>query len=209
IYTVTEQGTEEGGAAQIETYSLSASGGGQVAVEKGKTASAQLVNAYTRDTASLSVSKIVDGNMGNRETPFAFTVTLESALPSDYTAPEGVSLNADRTVLSFSLKHGQSVTLPDLPIGAMLTILETNGSGYSTSHSVPGGEDTASEDSQQARTCAFTLPAEGAAISYTNSLNVVIPTGIALDSLPYLVLITLGALMLALLAPFKRRKRED
>ena len=54
-YTITEQGTEQDGAAQIANYTLTGTFTATAKVEKGKTATASITNIYNRKTESFAV----------------------------------------------------------------------------------------------------------------------------------------------------------
>ncbi|MBO4747399.1 MAG: Cna B-type domain-containing protein, partial [Clostridiales bacterium] len=102
-YTVTENGTAAGGAAQISGYTLAVSGEGDVeltATDKAKTAT--VTNAYSEDVkGSLTVTKTVTGAPASAfDKEFEFTVTG----PNNYSE-------------SFKLKNGESKVLIDLALG--------------------------------------------------------------------------------------------
>lgn len=92
-------------------------------------------------TGSLSVSKTVDGNRGEKNRDFAFTLTISNQsntpLNGDYSYTKGsetgtVSITAGTG--SFTLKDGETITINDLPAGSTFTITENNpntkGEGY-------------------------------------------------------------------------------
>lgn len=149
--------------------------------------------------------------MGDRNKMFTFTVTLSEALPTDYTGPEGATLNADRTEFTFTLKHNGAMTLPNLPMGATVTVVETNADGYLSTHTVLTASETAPvpADSAEARAYRdFSMPETDSTVTFTNTKNITIPTGVDLDYLPYLMILGMGALLLALLAMRKRARQE-
>jgi len=106
----------------------------------------QVVNTRTH---SLTVSKTVAGNAGEKDRDFTFTVTLKdkegNALTGSYaytgSAIEGVTAPADGTLTldssgqgTVTLKHGQSIKISDLAQGTQYTVVEkeANTDGYVT-----------------------------------------------------------------------------
>lgn len=92
----------------------------------------------TREIGSLTISKTVVGNGGDPNKVFDFTVSFTNA---PYTYPYvGSGGAADGTITSgqtIQLKHGQSITINDLPKGATYTVVEADYSaeGYTTTYS--------------------------------------------------------------------------
>lgn len=92
----------------------------------------------TREIGSLTISKTVVGNGGDPNKVFDFTVSFTNA---PYTYPfVGSGGAADGTITSgqtIQLKHGQSITINDLPKGATYTVVEADYSaeGYTTTYS--------------------------------------------------------------------------
>ena len=97
------------------------------------TAHAYFAN-YRDDTGdksgSLSVSKTVGGNTGDRDKAFHFTVTLSdksiNGVYGDMTFTDGIA--------GFTLKHGETVTATGLPAGILYTVTEEEAGqdGYKT-----------------------------------------------------------------------------
>lgn len=82
-------------------------------------------NFYEKKTADVSISKIVTGLMGdtNKEFTFNVSITQNGAACTGVTAKKNdaaVSLQN-----SFTLKHGEIVTLENVPIGATITVTES------------------------------------------------------------------------------------
>ena len=130
-------------------------------------------------TTTLTVRKTVEGNMGDRDQAFSFRVQMDSG--------------DSGTV--FSLKHGQSRTLTDIPIGARIRITEEGAEDYETVFRI--GDRTVSGRSFQTAPVTETVE-----ILCTNTREMLIDTGIFLDSAPYLWMAAAGALTL------RRRKRR-
>lgn len=113
-------------------------------------------NVYTYDftnvkKGALTVEKIVQGNRGETDRAFTFTVTLTG---KSQTSIEANTINGkfgdmtfENGVATFTLKHGQSITASGLPAGLTYTVEETNANadGYTTSNSgntgtIPSGD---------------------------------------------------------------------
>ena len=118
------------------------------------------VNAgFILNTASLEVTKTVEGELGNLQKEFYFTVTLgDTSVNGTY--GEMVFTNG---VANFTLKHGQTKKATGLPAGITYEVTETPANGYDTTST--GASDT--------------LPAGGTATAaFTNTRRIVPDTGI-------------------------------
>lgn len=133
-----------------QDYDSAAASGEAVAVEGGDE------NVYTYDftnvkKGALTVEKIVQGNRGETDRAFTFTVTLTG---KSQTSIEANTINGkfgDMTFengkATFMLKHGESITASGLPAGLTYNVEETdaNTDGYTTSNSgntgtIPSGD---------------------------------------------------------------------
>lgn len=100
---------------------------------------------------ALTVEKIVQGNRGETDRAFTFTVTLTG---KSQTSIEANTINGkfgdmtfENGVATFMLKHGESITASGLPAGLTYSVEETdaNADGYTTSNSgntgtIPSGD---------------------------------------------------------------------
>lgn len=157
-----------------------------------------IVNTYS--AGSLSISKTVEGNMGDKTQYFTFTVTLTPEEGKTYEDAYSVSggsydenpteVKVDGNGYTFHLKDGDTITIENLPYGVGYTVTEAEADtdGYVTT--VTG--DTGKVDSA-AKTAAF-----------TNTKGVEISTGITTDNLPYIVL--MGLVVLAGVAMIAKRR---
>lgn len=77
-------------------------------------------------TGSLTVTKTVTGNIGDKNKAFTFTVTLGD------TTINGVygDMEFKDGVATFTLKHGKSKTATGLPVGITYTVVETDSEDY-------------------------------------------------------------------------------
>lgn len=83
---------------------------------------------------SMTIKKVVTGAFGERTKDFTFNVELKDKNGNAVTGEFHTSENgADVTNLkNFTLKHGQQVTLKNIPIGTTITITESNANDYKT-----------------------------------------------------------------------------
>lgn len=95
---------------------------------------------YEKATSNVTITKQVTGLLGdtNKEFAFSVSITQNGTACTGVTAKKGsteVSLN------SFTLKHGETVTLENVPIGATITVTEvTPGEHYNVSATGHNGE---------------------------------------------------------------------
>jgi pilin isopeptide linkage protein len=165
----------------------------------------EFVNTYT--SGSLTVSKEVTGNLGDYTLDFPYKAT--------FTIPEGDKLGADITIsypegqealteapevieagesgeveVTFTLKHGQSVTFNNIPSGVSYVVEETDTKEY---------DMTAEGDTGDIDDAPLTA-------AFTNNRETTPDTGITLESMPYVLMM---ALSLAGFVVLKLRKREE
>lgn len=179
-------------------------GDGQTDVKTGT-----FTNTYS--AGSLSVAKTVTGNMGDRDKYFAITVTLTGeagkTYAASYTVTGGSKLENGTddctsstisigTPKTFYLKHGDTLTIHNLPYGVTYEVTEENytGDGYTTTH-------TFSDNAKEIDSASDT-------VTITNNKKATVDTGVVLDSLPYVLLLVLsigGAVLFVL----KRRSSRE
>ncbi|NLG25117.1 MAG: DUF11 domain-containing protein [Clostridiales bacterium] len=156
-----------------------------------------IVFTNTRNVKDVAIAKTVSGNLGDLTRAFPFEATLVDGAGSAITLPAGAGYAVDDDgVITFSLKHGEAVTLPGIPLGAVLTVRETDANG----HTATVGGSPVNADGY-----AITVDGNTDTISFNNHRDALIDTGVALDALPYALLLALaaaGALRL-------RRRRFD
>lgn len=132
---------------------------------------------YRLKRFDVTITKLVTGNMGDRDKSFEFTYQINGA-------------NGE----TFNLKHGESKTIR-VRIGQSLTVTE-NSDGYEVFI-----------NGDKAENKAITVTPKGdTTITFTNTKNVNIDTGVSLDTLPYVLL--LGG-MAVLGGALLLRRRED
>lgn len=134
---------------------------------------------------SLSISKTVSGSGGNKNTDFHFELTLTSSegieLPETVScllqeinqtdlemnlekqSGEGMEVEGDSSVYTFTLHHGQKLTLKDLPIGLAYKVEETDGTSL-------GYQVTAENETGN-------LEEKAVNVAFSNRKEMIIPTG--------------------------------
>ena len=154
-----------------------------------KTGTVTITN--TQSTTDVEVSKIVTGNMGDQSKNFSFTATLTNAQNAAVNFPEppaGSGYTVSGNVATFDLAHNEKVTLFNIPVGSSITIVESDNTDYIVSVKKDGSlitDPTVSESD-------VTVTISGnTAIEFTNNREVLIDTGVPLDSFPYILMLAL------------------
>ncbi|MDO4649991.1 MAG: DUF5979 domain-containing protein, partial [Eubacteriales bacterium] len=137
---------------------------------------------FVRKNMDVTVTKNVEGNMGDTSKEFSFTLT-----------------DADGNETPFNLSNGASRTFENLPIGSVITITERGAEDYVTS--ITYGNDTVN-----AKTQTITLKEGTNTITVTNSKDVDPDTGVSTDSAPYGMILGLLAIAGGLLIICRRRR---
>lgn len=174
-------------------------------------------NTYA--TQNVTLTKQVEGNMGDKSKPFAFTIEITSAggaksytiEASDSTSydPITTTLNEDETAYvgsaTVNLSDGESVTIKGLSTGDTYTITETAVAGYNTK--IATGTTTSSEDATITGTeYADKTVNDATAVTFYNISDASTPTGIVMNVAPYVLLVVVAA---AGCFVFLRKRRED
>lgn len=156
---------------------------------------AAFTNTYS--AGKLSVTKTVEGNLGDRNKYFDFQVELKGVAGKTYGTSYEVTGGSQTfnpiTVggtADIKLKHEETVTIANLPYGVTYTVTEKAVDGYETTKTGDTG----------------TIGAASATAAFTNTKNGDIDTGINLDSLPY-ILVFAGVIVAAAIALISRKRR--
>lgn len=133
---------------------------------------------YVPKTSSITVKKLVTGNLSDYEKEFSFTASWEGNNEQD-----------------FQLKHNGEYVLNDLPVGTQVTISE-NRDGYDL-ESIKQGNTKLSEDKITSdgtnSSCTVTVTNEPMTITFTNEKEAIVDVGIRMDNLPYILMLALVA----------------
>lgn len=199
---------------------------GTITTTTGETKSNGFTNTY--GTKNLTLTKNVEGNQGNRDKYFRFEVTIANAVAgTKYTVTVPTSpteddlegsdqlsdINKTELVATggtvraiYYLKDGQSITIQGLTPATTYAISEASyaADGYTTKYQIDSnGEQTANSFDAQ------TMGDTSHTVTFTNHKEGTVPTGILLETAPYLIL---GAVVVAglvvLFATRRRRTRE-
>lgn len=134
----------------------------------------------------LTVKKIVSGSAGDYNREFTFTLTVDSAEPTDgfdwmkNTVTQNTQLHSGDT---FTLKHGDEVVIA-VPAEVDLTVSEQN-QEYTASFKLDDGQ------SQAVNTMTFSIT-DDATLEVTNTLGMVVPTGV----MNYIIIPTLSLIII-------------
>lgn len=152
-------------------------------------------NEYS--AGSLAISKTVTGNMGDRTKYFEVTVTLtgengKGNYHDSYKVTGGSKIEDGETsctesmitigtAKTFYLKHGETITIANLPYGVTYTVFEDE--KYTTGDTPYDPAVYAFSDDNKK------IDSEADTVGITNNRGITVDTGIGLDSAPYIVLL--------------------
>lgn len=144
-----------------------------------------------RDTVRLTIEKQVTGDLGDRNKAFSFT----------YRYRNGTSFVTG----TFSLKDDETYLLENIPAGTELSLTETNADEYEISgvYGVDGKVQTATDGE-----LTFVVRAEDQKIVITNRLEAIPDTGVTVDVVPYVILLSVIVLC-AMSFRFHQKDREE
>lgn len=203
-YTVTEDGTK----AEIDGYNrtTSYSGGSgtsnnSVTVADTNTSIPKVTctNTYVKKDCTITLTKKVTGNMGDKDKEFSFTVSTDKgtlAVPDE----GNCTLNSTDNTVTAELHDGETATIT-VPYGATITIQETNGSGYTASYVV------GSESEENGSICKISKITKNTDITFTNNKNVTADTSMVTSYGPYLLAVAGAAALFTLVMAEKSRRR--
>ena len=173
--------------------------------------------ANTYSVGKLTVTKAIDGNLADPNKVFTIKVTLASTenvaseLTIDGTNATSVTGNGNKNwkskEITFTAKGGQSITIENIPTGVTYKVEEILTTRIDDEHTqlamandpdyyeVSGEVDTP--------TAIGTTPASE---TVTNTKKIDIPTGITLETLPYVLIMAIA--MVGAVALFARKREE-
>lgn len=151
------------------------------------------------DSGSLTVKKLITGNMADMSKKFAFTITftapantqIESTITSDST---NGTWSEDGLTYTISLGNNETVTLSNIPAGTTYTVIE-DPDGYTSTSTFDDETKTISANDRDN-------------VTFTNDKTQGIDMGVSTDSLPYITLLGIVALIGAAMI-IKRRATND
>ncbi len=160
----------------------------------------------TYDVGSLTVSKIVTGNLGDKSKKFDVTVTFTAENPvlSTITYTGGAIAATDwvdgKAEVVISLAHGESVTFDNIPAGVTYTVVENDYTGGELN-----GENAYDAADYDFSDTEKKISAEDKdTVDITNNKETEVETGIVLDSMPYIVILAIAAFGMFVMLTKKR-----
>lgn len=177
----------------------------------------------TYQAGSLKVKKIIQGNMADLADTFNFKVTFTApegkVVKSEITAAGG-KLTEDQSItfdgatskaFEFVLGHDDEITFTNIPAGVTYTVEETDlVDGTVTSigtNNVYTHNDTTDENYGDTAKVIQTNETDQVTF-YNHKENTNIDTGVILDNAPYIVLLAVAVIGLAIVIIKKRQARE-
>ena len=177
---------------------------------------AEFTNTY--NSYSLEVKKTVKGNFGDLNDTFTFDITLGGADGKDNNyasatvtvsdaanAANGKTWTIGGGAQSVTLKHGQTITISNLPVGVTYTVTEQSahevGWIYKTT-----GEAVASEDGTKP---SITADNSSNKVEIVNEHEGTPDMGVVLDNAPYIAMLAIVAIGGVALMLNKRRRDEE
>ena len=158
----------------------------------------KVTNQYKK-YRTLTVEKKVEGEMGDHNRTFAFGVkkngdSLGSGTYGEITVTDG----------AFGLKSGQSIMISKLKENDVISVTEIDGNkaGYKTAYTVNDGEEKVNETSWTGE-----MTQENTKVTFINTKEKVIPTGIVGSWIPFSLMLLAGlGMAVVMLLTGKRRK---
>lgn len=166
-----------------------------------KTASADVMISVSH---AVIIRKIVKGNLGDLSKAFAFDATVKDADGNILflTDPEDHSytVNADGTI-SFRLKNEEAVSVTGIPDGAVFTVTEEDAdtNGYVSVY------EWSSDDTNWSEGNSCTVD-QNLIFKVTNEKNGVINTSVQLDSFPFVLILAVTAVCIAVFTVIRRHR---
>lgn len=174
---------------------------------------------YVPVSADLTISKTVTGKLGDTNKAFTFQILNGDNQPVTLTNDNCQFGDGSGTLLEsgtdgkFTLKHGGTVTIKNLPVGIYtVTELETSTDelkNYKTTWLLDSGSDSDNKTENSTRTATVEMKSEKRTLDFTNECTLQPDLGVLLDTLPYIVILAVVAGGVALLMLRKRRKEDD
>ena len=131
------------------------------------------------DAESLKIAKTVSGSAANKNDVFTFTVVVNGIDGTYSTNKPGVTVtNGEKTI--FTLKHGETFEIKNLPAGATYAVNETDSKGYDITNVSVNGEKAVESKSANGTINLDTTNT----VAYTNIDIVTPPTGVNLHFVP-------------------------
>ena len=184
-----------------ETDKLYKAGDQIIVDETDATAKNILYAIWKQSTVTLTVTKTVTGNFGDKNKEFQFSMQVDGGNSFKLTANGTALANGSQSDYIFSLKHGENIVIEGMPVGKKIVLAETNAEQYTVSFN-----DTVETNRNYVNEKGLTADTEIAVVNYRYTQP---DTGVFVDSLPYILIIACVAGAAALFLIRRRKKRED
>ena len=177
--------------------------------QKNSTVSSTVANNFSYK-GDLVVKKVVTGNLGDETKWFSFTVTnitssievefADSSKVKDY----GFGQDGNYT---FKMQHNGQVTFKNIPYDVVCTVSEV-ADGYDSTKTVAQYFKNDVLDNNASTMDNGKMDHAKEVVTFTNENDQEIPTGVALDTLPYVLVLALAGAGLVLMIARKRRVED-
>ena len=235
VYTVTESKenpisnvTYDNTSYTLRVYVINGTNGleiEKITAEKanGKTNKILFTNTYAKNDATLTIEKNTTGTYADKTKEFNFEITFTKSPMSDQTTFAGkigskpVECTAG-TAKPFTLADGEQLVFSNLPVGTTYVVKELEASdGYTPSVTVVENKTTTLTNKTVAQEgdALDTLKQDGTKnlvgeaenkVTFTNTHKGVVPTGILMNNLPFILLVAVAIVAFVSLAVIKRRR---
>lgn len=234
VYTVTETQenmpnvTYDTSSYTLRVYVINGTNG--LEIEKitaqgatGKTDKILFTNTYAKNDATLTIEKNTTGTYADKTKEFKFEITFTKSPMSDQTnftgniGSEPVECTAGIAKL-FTLADGEQLVFSNLPVGTTYVVKELAApDGYTPSVTVIENKTTTlTNKTVQEAEALDTLKQDGTKnlvgeyenkVTFTNThQGGVVPTGILMNNLPFILLVAVAIVAFVSLAVIKRRR---
>lgn len=188
-----------------------------------KTAKILFTNTYAKNDATLTIEKKTTGKYANKTKEFNFEITFTKSPMSDKRnfigkiGSEPVECIAG-TPKSFTLADGEQLVFSNLPVGTTYVVKELDAlDGYTPSVTVVENRTTTVNRAAAQEGDALDTLKEGGKknlvgehenkVTFTNThQGGVVPTGILMNNLPFILLVAVAIVAFVSLAVIKRRR---
>ena len=164
---------------------------------------------HNAKAGNIVISKEIRGNGGNKDQYFTFTLTLTNSDSTAFTGtieePEGAHdwTDAGNGVYTFKLKDSQSITIP-VPFGVTYNVTEANEEYHTRVRITQNGSTIQNAASGPAAQGTTDYTNGDYSITFTNSLTMIIPTGISISAVAGVALLVVAAAVAAVIIAKKK-----
>lgn len=156
---------------------------------------------WKQSTVTLTVTKTVTGNFGDKSKEFQFSMQVDGGNSFELIVNGTALAKGSQSDYTFSLKDGENIVIEGMPVGKKIVLAETNAKQYTVSFN-----DTVETNRNYVNEKGLTADTEIAVVNYRYTQP---DTGVFVDSLPYILIIACVAGAAALFLIRRRKKRED